>query len=173
MRTVVVGPRPPEIEALIAQRRALGQDSFDEVWDGEYHMVPVPHPWHGYLELRLAAALEPFATAAGLVATTQFNLGDSKDNFRVPDAGYHRTLPNEVWVPTAAIVVEVLSPYDETWEKFPFFFAHGVEEICVADPRARTIQWFVRGDDAFVEANTSPLLGVAVADLVAQIAWPG
>jgi hypothetical protein len=45
----------------------------------------------------------------------------------VPDRGYHRGVPSEVFVPTAAVVV--------------FYARHGVEEICVADPRARQIAW--------------------------------
>jgi hypothetical protein len=35
----------------------------------------------------------------------------------VPDGGYHRGVPSVLYVPTAAIVVEVLSPGDETWLK--------------------------------------------------------
>jgi hypothetical protein len=38
VRTVVLGPRRPELEALLERRRALGQDLFDEVWAGDYHM---------------------------------------------------------------------------------------------------------------------------------------
>jgi hypothetical protein len=31
MKTVILGEPPPEIAAFLARRRALGQDSFDEV----------------------------------------------------------------------------------------------------------------------------------------------
>lgn len=168
---VVVGTRPVELEALIERRRALGQDRFDEVWDGEYHMVPAAHPWHGYADRTLALALEPFARAAGLIGTGTFNLG-TPDDYRVPDGGYHRTLPSEVWVPTAAIVVEVVSPDDETWEKFGFFAAAGVDEICVAHPAEARIRWFVLAGDGYQETDRSPLLGVTVADLTARIDWP-
>jgi hypothetical protein len=34
MRTVVLGTRPDELEALIARRHALGFDDHDEVWEG-------------------------------------------------------------------------------------------------------------------------------------------
>ncbi len=43
MRTVVLGPPPAELEALIARRHSLGLDGSDEVWKGEYHMAPVAH----------------------------------------------------------------------------------------------------------------------------------
>jgi hypothetical protein len=39
VRTIVVGPRPAELEALIERRRAIGADRYDEVWDGEYHIA--------------------------------------------------------------------------------------------------------------------------------------
>ena len=35
MRTVVLGPPPAELQALIARRHSLGLDGFDEVWKGE------------------------------------------------------------------------------------------------------------------------------------------
>jgi hypothetical protein len=36
VRTVVLGPRPPEIEALIEGRRRLRQDGHDEIWQGDH-----------------------------------------------------------------------------------------------------------------------------------------
>ena len=84
-----------------------------------------------------------------------------------------RGVPNEVFVPTAAIVVEVLSPHDETWEKFGFFARHGVEEACVVDPPGRQIRWFLLAGAGYEETGASPLLGVTAADLVARIDWPG
>ena len=171
MKTVVLGEQPPEIAAFLARRRALGQDRFDEVWEGDYHVVPGPHPWHGYLDSTLGVLLAPFADAAGLVATSQFNLGTEHD-FRVPDAGYHRGLPAELWVPTAAIVVEVLSAHDETWAKFDFFARHRVDEICVADPRGRSLRWFELAWPVYDETGRSTLLGIDAPDLARRIDWP-
>jgi hypothetical protein len=74
MRTVVLGPRPPELDALIARRRALGLDTHDEVWKGEYHMAPTAHSSHGWLDDQLAVLLHPLAQAAGLGVTGPFNL---------------------------------------------------------------------------------------------------
>ncbi|MDQ3680552.1 MAG: Uma2 family endonuclease [Actinomycetota bacterium] len=34
---------------------------------------------------------------------------------------------------------EIISPDDETYEKFGFYADHGVEEIIVADPAARSV----------------------------------
>jgi len=171
VKTVVLGQLSPDLEALLARRRALGQDLFDEIWEGEYHVAAAPHPWHGYIEIALGELLGPLARAVGLVGIGPFNLG-VKDDFRVPDLGYHRSLPGEVWVPTAAIAVEVVSPDDETWEKFDFYARHAVDEICVADPMEATLSWFVLASDGYRVAESSELLGVNVAQLVGQIDWP-
>lgn len=171
MKTVLLGERPPEVEAFLERRRALGQDRFDEVWEGAYHVAPMAHPWHGYVDEQIGEALAPHARRAGLVRTSAFNLGEP-DDFRVPDRGYHRTLPSTVYVPTAAIVVEVVSPDDETWEKFGFYAAHGVDEICTAEPPERGLRWWRREGDGYVETDASELLGVTVAEVAAQIDWP-
>jgi Uma2 family endonuclease len=171
MQTVVLGPRPAELEALIERRRALGIDLYDEVWKGSYHMSPAAHPSHGYLDDQLAVALRPYAAAAGLVGTGPFNLG-SADDYRVPDRGFHRALPSQVWVPTVAIVVEIVSPDDETYDKFDFYFAHDVDEMIIADPAARTITFWSRNDTTFVESPTSRLLTLDVAQLTNLITWP-
>ncbi len=172
MKTVVLGDPPVEIVDFLARRRALDQDRNDEVWEGDYHVVPAPDVWHGIVDSNLTERLAPLARAAGLVGTTQFNLGELGD-FRVPDGGYHRGAPSGVFLPTAAIVVEILSPDDETWLKFDFYARHGVDEICVVDPRRREVRWFVLAGTAYEETGASPLLGVTAAELVAAIDWPG
>ncbi|MGI8807477.1 MAG: hypothetical protein ACR2KK_06490 [Acidimicrobiales bacterium] len=70
MKTIVVGEPPVEITAFLARRRALGQDLFDEVWEGDYHVVPAPHPRHGQVDSEVAALLRPPAKAAGLGVTS-------------------------------------------------------------------------------------------------------
>ncbi len=171
MKTVVLGEPPVEIEAFLTRRRATGQDRYDEVWEGEYHVAPMAHSWHGYVDNALAVLLDPFARAAGLIGTGGFNLGQP-DDFRVPDHGYHRSMPSAVWVPTAAIVVEVISPDDETWAKFDFYARHHVEEICTADPRQRQLRWFVLKGPAYEETGASAVLGVTADELSARIVWP-
>jgi hypothetical protein len=172
MRAVVLEPLPVEIERLIERRRALGQDMYDEVWVGVYHLVPAPDAGHGTLDHRLARVLGPLAEAAGLVGTGPVNIGVI-DDFRVPDQAYHRGEPRGVWLPTAALVVEIQSPHDETWEKFDFYAAHDVDEICVANPQPRSLQWFVRDGDQYVESERSPLLNVSVAEVASRINRPG
>jgi Uma2 family endonuclease len=171
VKTVVLSPLSPDFEAILARRHALGQDLFDEIWEGTYHVVAAPHPWHGYLEITLGELLGPLARAAQLVGTGPFNLGQ-RDDYRVPDLGYHRGLPSDVWVPTAALVVEVVSPDGETWEKFGFYARHAVDEICIADPVAAELKWFSLESNDYRQTSSSNLLNVTVVDLASQIAWP-
>ncbi|MDQ1357634.1 MAG: hypothetical protein QOF20_35 [Acidimicrobiaceae bacterium] len=172
MRTVVLGPWPAELQRLIERRHALGIDLFDEVWEGSYHLAPAPNAAHGYMDDVLAVLLHPYAQAAGLVGTGPFNLGRA-DDYRVPDRGYHRGRPRGTWVPTAAIVVEVVSPDDETYEKFAFYADHGVDEIIVADPSALELTiWRRTSAEGYDEAQMSVLLDVAAADLARAIPWP-
>lgn len=171
MRTVVLGPRPPEFEALLERRHALGQDLYDEVWEGEYHMAPAPHPFHGILDDELAVLLHPFARRGGLVGTGPFNLGDP-DDYRVPDRGFHRGTPATTFVPTAATVVEIASPDDETWNKIDFYAAHSVDELLITDPLKRSVTWLILDDGRYTEQDSSHLLGVSSAELAGQIDWP-
>lgn len=172
MKTVVLGPPPCEIETLIARRQKLGLDGFDEMWEGDYHMAPMAHSRHGYLDQVMAELLGPYARRAGLVMTGPFNLGPHKTDFRVPDRGLHRGRPDAVWVPTAAMVVEVLSPEDETFEKLPFYAARGVDEVLVVDPDTCRVRVMVRHGDGYREAPASDLLGVTGKTLGEAVDWP-
>jgi Uma2 family endonuclease len=128
-------------------------------------------PSHGYVSHQLAVLLDPLVRQAGLVATDPFNLG-SPDNYRVPDGGVHRELPTMTFVPTAAIVIEVVSPGDETWQKPPFYAAHSVDELLIVDPAERSVIWLVLHGGRYVEAEYSRLLGITAAKLAEQIKWP-
>lgn len=171
MTTLVLGPRPPELQALIDRRRELGLDGHDEVWEGVYVMAPFADVSHGALKSRVVRIVDPLAEAAGLVPGDSFNLGDAQ-SFRVPDAGWHWRLQKGVYAPTAAIVLEVLSPDDRTFDKLGFYAAHDVQEVLVADPTSRTLRCWQLRDGALVETDRSALLGADMHLLTGRIVWP-
>ena len=171
VKTVLVGERPLELEAYLERRHALGQDRFDEIWEGTYHVAPMAHPWRGYVDSQIGELLAPYARAAHLCGTSAFNIGQP-DDFRVPDRGYHRSLPSQVYVPSAAVVVEVAFPGDETWEKFDFYARCGVDEICTAEPFDQRLRWWILVGPTYEETDFSSLLGIRVDELAAQIEWP-
>lgn len=172
VRTLVLDPPPPEVEQLLERRKRLGLDGYDEVWEGVYHVSPMARGRHGWLQIRLARVLGPYADGAGLLDIGPFNLGDGPDSFRVPDLGYLRELdPETVYFPTAAVVVEVLSPGDETYEKLPYYAAHDVDELLVVDPDARHVHIFRRAGGGYEAAGRSAVLAVDAAELDAVLRW--
>lgn len=171
MSTVVLG-RQPVVEAWLERRRALGQDGRDEVWEGTYHVAPHEHARNGILAMELAAVLREAARRAGLRAGGSFNLGED-DDYRVPDLGFHDAgVTPALYHPTAPLVVEVLSPDDETYAKFDFYARHRVQELWVADPLERTLRCWQLREGAYREADRSSLLGLTMSDVVAQVDWP-
>ena len=171
MQTVVLQKWSPEMAAEVERRRAMGADLYDEMWDGEYVMAPMSNVRHGALQTRLWRVLDPYARAQGLEVVGPFNLGTSQD-FRCPDLGVVREVVGDVlWVPTAALVVEVLSKRDRAWQKLGFYAAHGVEEVVIVDPADRTVAWLAREGEGFEPTERSALLDVAVAEVVVQVDW--
>lgn len=171
MRTVVLGPMPSELTELVERRRRLGLDLLDEVWSGEYHMAPAGTRGHAKLEWQLARIIGPLSERLGLSSSGQFNLGVA-DDFRVPDGGILRTDSSDTWISTAALVLEILSPHDESLEKLPFYLAHGVEEVVLVDPPSHTVRWLAAADGAYVEVDHSAVLDVDVAEVAAALDWP-
>ena len=169
---VLTSDATPEIAALLERRQRSGLDRFDEVWEGVYHLTPGPSGPHARVDRELSRVLSPYAEAAGLYGLSAFNLGESDRDFRVPDGGYHRMTPLGLWFSTAAVVVEILSPGDETFEKFPFYAAHDVDEILVADPAARTVECWRLGGGSYLQQDRSVVLGATMSTVQHAIRWP-
>lgn len=172
MPTLVRDPPPAEFAALLERRRRLGQDGFDEVWEGVLHMNPAPSGRHARIEAQLLAVLQPLASAAELTVLGQFNLGVDEHDYRVPDGGLHRDFTDHVFYATAALVIEIVSPGDESWEKLPFYAAHGVEELLIVDPGSRTVSWLGLEAGEYHHLKRSRLIELGVAELAEQIDWP-
>ena len=173
MPTLVRDPQPAEFEALLKRRQKLGQDLLDEVWEGVYHMNPAPHSRHSAIQQQLAELLGPPARDAGLDPRLAiFNLGEEGD-YRVPDGGLLRPGPDSVFLSTAALVVEIVSPDDESWEKLGFYAAHGVDELLIVDPQKRTLHWLaLQRSGEYQPIDSSTLIALGPAELGELIDWP-
>jgi Uma2 family endonuclease len=173
MPTFVRDPEPVELQQLRERRERLGLDHYDEVWDGVLHMNPPPTVEHQYLVQQLYDLLGPLARRVGLVPLFQvFAVGEGRDNYRAPDGGLHRTQPRGVWQRTAALVVEVVSPGDDSWKKFEFYAAHDVEEVLILDPEKRSVDWLGLTDGEYKPIKQSGLIELGPSDLAGQIDWP-
>ncbi len=122
-------------EQLLAERRRLGLDGRDEMWEGELHMVPPPEFRHQRRESRLLRALGPVADEAGLEVVPETGLYAADDSWRVPDLVVVR--PEQVSRKGveggAVLAVEIRSPGDETAAKIGFYAGFGVEELLIVD----------------------------------------
>jgi Uma2 family endonuclease len=173
MPTLVMDPPPAEIDALIEYRRRLDLDHHDEVWEGVLHMNPPPTGEHQCLVQQLYDLLGPLARRAGLVPLLQvFAVGKGRDNYRAPDGGLHRMQPRGVWQPTAALVIEIVSPGDESWDKLPFYAAHEVDEVLIVDPAEHAVHWLGLVGGEYRSIERSGLIDFGPTDLAEQIDWP-
>jgi Uma2 family endonuclease len=172
MRALILDPPSAGLDELLERRRRSGLDRFDEVWEGVLHMVPAPSHAHGSIEAQLLMILGPAAHAAELEPTGQCNLGESEHDFRVPDGALHHPGASGTWHPTAALVIEIVSPGDETWEKLPFYAAHQVDELLIVDPQQQAVHWFALQAGEYHPVQRSGLIDLGPAELQGRIDWP-
>jgi Uma2 family endonuclease len=161
MRAVIV--HPPE--HMLAERSRLGHDIRDEVWDGVLHMVPQPTYDHQLLESALIRVLWPLANATGLEVVPELGLFDpvkGETSYRVPDVlvvdPAHATRRGVEG--RAEIVIEILSPNDESREKLPFYAAHGTQEVWLLDPDRRAVEVYVLRGQTYYAIAPEPDGGV-------------
>jgi Uma2 family endonuclease len=173
MPTLVKDPPPAGFEELLERRRELGQDLLDEMWEGVYVMNPAPSEGHADVAQQLAELLGPAARAADLWPRMSiFNLGEP-DDYRVPDGGLLRERLNRVRVPTAALVIEIVSPGDDTWTKLPFYARHGVDELLIVDLQKRSVEWLgLDPSGEYRAVGRSGLIEFGPAELAERLEWP-
>jgi Uma2 family endonuclease len=120
-------------ERLIADRERLGIDRWDECWSGVYVMTPPPRQPHQRAARRIAGALE--ALGLGEVDTA-IGVGDAGD-YRVPDVVVYDAPAldqDALYLRSALLVVEVISPGEDPHAKLGFYEAHADEVLlCLAD----------------------------------------
>lgn len=171
MQILIREPIPSDWAVLLERRQRLGNDRHDEVWAGVYHVNPAPTMAHALMCKQLLLLFDPLARASGLIATGEFNLGVKEDH-RIPDVGLHRDPSMGAWHETAALVVEVLSRRDETFEKLPFYAGHGVGEVVIVDPRERNVQWLAFAEGEYRPVEASVLVELGPRELAEQLDWP-
>ena len=163
---------------FVERRKAMGGDRWDEVWEGVLHMVPPPSFLHAHLGTKLAVVLTPLAEARGWLVSSEAGLFDPEvgaKDYRQPDLlAVDPAHVSERGVEgRAELVVEILSPGDESRAKLPFYARHGVREVWLIEPKARAVEVYtLRGASYFAVAPErdgsvrSPLLGLALSTIV-------
>lgn len=90
----------------------------------------------------------------------------------MPDGGLHRERLRSVWHSSAALVVEIVSPDDETWEKLPFYAEHQVDELLIADPTKHAVDWLASEEGDHRPVQRSRLIDLGSEELARRIDWP-
>ncbi len=131
-------------ESLLDERRRLGLDVFDEVWEGVLHMVPPPSGEHQRLGSELIAVFLRAAKRHGLIASHETGLFAADDDYRVPDliASLPGNCSKRGVDGTAELAVELRSPGDESYEKLPWYAARGVIEMLIVDLTTRRFELY-------------------------------
>ncbi len=133
-------------EGALRERRARGLDHHDEMWEGDLHMVPAPVWDHQDIVDNLGDFLRDHGRRQGLgVVRSGVSVHDPRDpdnSCRIPDlsyvaAGHASVIRKRGIVGPADAVIEVRSPDDETYEKFPFYARLRVPEIVVVHRDSR------------------------------------
>lgn len=180
MDTLSIVPLDDAPAGLLAERKRLDLDRFDEVWDGVLHLNPAPNVRHGRLARTLLLGLAPAADAAGLEVLMEMNLiavGEPGWNdYRVPDlmvigpavdAGRGVQGPPE-------LAIEIRSPGDDSYRKLPFYEEIGAGEVVIVDRDTAAVRHWCNGPDGLTEV--APIDGVhhlrcLLADLATEGDW--
>jgi Uma2 family endonuclease len=152
-------------ERMLAERRRLGLDRQDEMWEGVLHMVPPPFARHGRLQVGLSAWLLDRCTPLGLLVGVETGVFAADEDYRVPDA--------VVYAPDAAsergiegaplVVVEIRSPGDESDVKVPWYLGRGAGSVVVVDRDTFAVEVFTADGRAEPDPDgLTPLAGLGV-----------
>lgn len=137
MRAVLLEVPP----GLLEERRRLGIDGRDEMWNGVVHVVPPAGDAQQALQPELLYALYPLARRAGLLQRVETGLFGHEHDFRVPDQLYCRPdQRSDRGAEGAELVIEIRSPGDETYEKIEWYGALGVRELLIVHPKGRRVE---------------------------------
>lgn len=130
-------------QAMLDERRRLGLDRRDEMWDGVLHVVPPAGGPHQRFGTDLLVVLGPLGRRRGLLPSYETGLFAAADDYRVPDQLYCRPeQSSDRGAEGAELVIEVRSPGDESYAKLDFYARLGVREVIVTHPGDRRVELF-------------------------------
>jgi Uma2 family endonuclease len=145
--------------ALLEQRRRLGLDRWDEMWEGVLHMTPAPANEHQrVLDELLFFLMGLFKqTGRGTIRSgiNVFDESSAQENYRIPDLTFvtagREALFAEDGIRGGApdAVIEIRSPNDESYEKLPFFATLRVREVVIIDRDTKHAEVFTLGASGY------------------------
>lgn len=146
----------PDLEShLKAVRRENDSDGHDEVWEGLHVIAPLPNNSHQRIQGRIVAVLhaalgwDPEITIAP-GANVSDREKDWQCNYRAPDVvvylpGNRAKDMGTHWVGGPDFLVEIVSPFDRSRDKLPFYADVGVREVLIVDRNPWSLELYVSG----------------------------
>lgn len=148
---------PQERKRLIRERRRTGADRFDEVWDGVYVVSPIADNEHQYVAGKLTSAIDQAVGGEGVIRVfPAVNVSDReadwRRNYRCPDVAVFVPGNGAIdfgthWRGGPDFAIEVVSRYDRSRRKGPFYAKVGVRELLVVDRRPWLLELYRAADD--------------------------
>ena len=131
-------------ESILAERRAKGNRTGEEVWEGVTYIMPQPNNEHQDLAMMFALYFGIAVIVGGKGGRIQPspNLSDRIDdwnkNFRNPDFAYfapdtEADDQDSFWYGGPDFLLEIISPGDLSRDKLPFYARIGTREVLILD----------------------------------------
>lgn len=150
---------PSNWKEILRERRALGHDRKDEVWDGVYFMAPPVTNSHQFHIMHLHGVLEDVAPCGSIVQAGG-NISDRqtdwKENYRCPDLMVF--LPGNPaqdlethYLGGPDFLVEVVRPGDRSRRKLPFYASVGTREVLLVDQHKSRISLYQQAGEGWAE----------------------
>ena len=153
-------------ESILAERRAKGNRTGEEVWDGVTYIMPLPNNEHqdiAYL-FGLYFGLAVFLGGKGGRLQNTSNISDRivgwNQNFRNPDFAYFcpdtdADDQGTFWYGGPDFLLEIISPGDLSRDKLPFYASIGTREVLILDREPWQLELYRLQDDEMELAGTA------------------
>jgi len=155
-------------EDLIRERQRLGNDRYDEVWDGVSVMPAMPNNAHQTLVHKLPHVFDAVVREDDGVIQPGANVSDRdvdwSSNYRIPDilvalVGGRAIDRGTHWQGGLDFLVEIESPGDDTADKIPFYAQIRVREVLVIHRDSRELTLLRLRGDELVEVEPTKMDG--------------
>jgi Uma2 family endonuclease len=137
---------------VIAERRRLGLDGPDEVWDGTYVIMPNPNDEHQEIVGELITNLTLTIQHPGLGkvrpgVNISDRVADWTENFRCPDVAVFLNdsvaeCHDAFWFGGPDFGIEIVSPHDRTREKLDFYAVVNTRELLIIEREPWSLELF-------------------------------
>lgn len=179
--TVIVAD--PDVQSeMIAARKASGLDLRDEVWEGNYVIMPIANDEHQDIVGQLTTVLMAVVQWKGLgLVRPGVNVSDRaedwRQNYRCPDVvvyleGTAAQNHGSFWRGGPDLAIEIVSEGDRSREKIGFYAEVKTREVLMIDRDPWTLELYRLTNGKMEQTGHSDLENTAIlASEVVPLSW--